>query len=208
MKPAFIVVLAISAFACVRQLPELPHSHFAIGAEPLPPRTSLERFYQATRTVDTTTSDTLTEIIVQPNFRNQYVRCTHLDGPPTHLSLGLRKHSTVKGTTGALLSVEYLASEALVTGGDRSLQLTLNGAILEPGSAGQPAPGRRHTKTEVAVYAVSAEALRQIVAADTANARVFGSAGRCEFPISGHARGLIALFLERELAQPVVAAWR
>jgi hypothetical protein len=55
---------------------------------------------------------------------------------------------------------------------------------------------------------ISTTALHQIVAADTANASVFGQAGKCEFPITGHARGLIALFMERELKTSSVAAWR
>jgi hypothetical protein len=200
MKRGLTALVAALLLGCVRQLPEPLPSQFPLGAQPIPPRALLERFYRASRTVDNAATDTVIQVVVQANFRNAYVRCTQLDGPPTLLSLSLRRHSAVRGATGALLGIEYRASEGLLSGTDRSFHFMLDGAAIEPGPVGDPIPGPPHSQSEIALFSVSAETLRRIIDAGTANARLTGRAGRCEFPISGHARGLIALFMERELA--------
>jgi hypothetical protein len=210
MKPAFATalgVLVVVTTACARHVPPTPAPVAYMSAEPIPSRASLQRYYQVARIVDSTTKDTVTEIVVQANFRNPRVRCSNFDGPPTRLSLTLRKDSSPMATPGALLRLEYQASERLIGHGDRSLQLHLNGETIEPIAVADPNRGEAYARSEVAVYMISTTALHQIVASDTASASVFGEAGRCQIPITGHARGLIALFMERELKTSSLA-WR
>jgi hypothetical protein len=210
-----VVVVAITT-SCAQRIttiqtgPAAPAAQSApvFSPEPIPSRASLQRYYVATKLVDSTTRDTLTDVVVQANFRNPRVRCSSLDGPPTRLSLTLRRDSSPLATPGALLRVEYQASERLISHGDRSLRLFVNGETLEPVPYADPNRGEAYTRSEVAVYVISTAALRQIVVSDTASARVFGQAGSCEFPITGHARGLMALFMEKELKTTSVASWR
>jgi hypothetical protein len=210
MKTLLAVVATVVLAACAHQ-PQ-PHSRnasfFAPGAEPIPPKPLLERFYQVQRGVDSTTSDSIIEIVVQANFRSPRVQCTNLDGPPTRLSLSITRRSAATRTTAVLLGVEYEASEGLLVSGDRSLRLRLNGSELQPMQTPAPARRERFTRSEKMLYAVTAHDLQRIVDADTASVHLEGRAGRCDSPVTGHARGLIALFLERELADLVVAEIR
>ena len=210
MKALLAVVATVVLTACVHQ-PQMQSrnpSFFAPGAEPIPSKALLERFYQVTRSVDSTTHDTIVEIVVQANFRSTRVQCTNLDGPPTRLSLSLARHAPATGASTVLLGVEYEASEGLLAGSARSLQLRLNQASLEPMQMPEPAHREAFTRSEKMLYAVSSHELSRIVAADTASMRLTGRAGQCESPITGHARGLIALFMERELGEVVVAEIR
>jgi hypothetical protein len=210
MKALLAVVATVVLTACVNQ-PQTQSrnpSTFAPGAEPIPSKASLERFYQVTRSVDSATRDTVVEIVVQANFRSARVHCTNLDAPPTRLSLSLSRHAPATGANTVLLGVEYEASEGLLVSGERSLQLRLNDAALEPAQMPEPAHREAFTRSEKMLYAVSSHELSRIVEADTAWMQLTGRAGRCESPITGHARGLIALFMERELADIVVAEIR
>ena len=210
MKALLAVVATVVLTACVHQ-PQTQSrnpSAFAPAAEPIPPKASLERFYQVSRSIDSTTRDTIVEIVVQANFRSPRVQCTNLDGPPTRLSLSLSRHAPATGANTVLLGVEYEASEGLLVSGERSRQLRLNDTALEPVQMPEPARREAFTRSEKMLYAVSSHELTRIVDADTASIRLTGRAGRCESPITGHARGLIALFMERELANIVVAEIR
>jgi hypothetical protein len=206
MKALLVLVVTLGLAACASQPQSTGRnpSFFAPGAEPIPPTPLLERYYQVHRGVDTTTRDSLIEIVVQANFRSPRVQCTNLDGPPTRLSLSITRQSGGGGTS-ALLGVEYEAEEGLLVSGDRSLRLRLNGSALEPMQTAAPAPRARFTRSEKMLYAVTAHDLQRIVDADTASVHLHGRAGRCDSPVTGHARGLIALFLERELADLVLA---
>src|SRR5688500_9726222 len=105
MKTLLAVVAAVFLGACVHQaaLPAANPSTFAPGTDPIPPRAALERFYQVNRFVDSTTSDSVAEVVVQANFRSQRVWCSNLGGPPTRLSLSLVKRATPAGFTSAML---------------------------------------------------------------------------------------------------------
>src|SRR5688572_15176033 len=207
MKALLAVVATVVLAGCAHQPPPQSRnpSFFAPGAEPIPPKPLLERFYQVHRGVDTTTSDSIIEIVVQANFRSPRVQCTNLDGPPTRLSLSITRRSAATRTAAVLLGVEYEASEGLLVTGDRSLRLRLNGSELQPMQTPSPAPRERFTRSEKMLYAVTAHDLQRIVDADTASVHLQGRAGRCDSPVTGHARGLMALFLERELADLVIA---
>ena len=210
MKALLAVVATVVLTACVHQ-PQTQSrnpSFVAHGAEPIPPKASLERFYQVSRSVDSTTRDTVVEIVVQANFRSPRVQCTNLDGPPTRLSLSLSRLAPAAGANTVLLGVEYEASEGLLVSGARSLQLRLDAASLEPAPMPEPAHREAFTRSEKMLYVVSSHELQRIVAADTAWISLTGRAGRCDSPITGHARGLIALFMERELGDVVLAVTR
>ena len=210
MKALLAVVATVVLAACVRQpQPQSRNpSFFAPSAEPMPPKAALERFYQVSRSIDSTTRDSIIEIVVQANFRSPRVQCTNLDGPPTRLSLSVMRLDGAAGTSAVFLGVEYEASEGLVVTGDRSLQLRLNGAQLEPAPTDAPAERAKFTRSEKMLYRMSTHDLQRIVSADTASVHLQGRAGRCDSPVTGHARGLLALFLERELADLVVAEKR
>ena len=207
MKALMAVVATVVLTACVQpsQTQSRNPSAFAPGAEPIPPKASLERFYQVSRSVDSTTRDTVVEIVVQANFRSPRVQCTNLDGPPTRLAISLSRHAAGTDVSPILLGVEYEASEGLLVTGERSLQIRLNGSELEPTQTAEPARRAAFTRSEKMLYTVSSHELQRIVDADTAWVQLHGRAGRCDSPITGHARGLIALFMERELADLVVA---
>ena len=213
MKTLLAVVAAVLLGACARQAvppvaaPTNP-STFAPGTDPIPPRASLERFYQVNRFVDSTTSDSVSEVVVQANFRSQRVWCSNLGGPPTRLSLSLAKHANPGGSTSAMLGVEYEASEGLLVNGEGSLQVRLDGSVLQPPPSGATASADERTRSETMQYAISLEELQRIVGADTASVHLVGRAGRCDSPLTGHARGLIALFIERELGAIAITAKR
>ena len=205
MKALLAALATVVLAACVRQ-PQ-PQSRnpsvFAPSAEPMPPKAALERFYQVSRVIDSTTRDSVIEIVVQANFRSPRVQCTNLDGPPTRLSLSVMRHDGAGGGSAVFLGVEYEASEGLVVTGDRTLQLRLNGVQFEPVPTDAPVRRAQFTRSEKMLYRMSAHDLQRIVNADTASVHLLGRAGRCDSPVTGHARGLIALFLERELADLV-----
>jgi hypothetical protein len=209
MKALLALVATVVLAACVRQpQPQSRNpSFFTPGAEPIPPKAALERFYQVTRGVDSTTRDSVIEIVVQANFRSPRVQCTNLEGPPTRLSLSITRTGST-GSSAVLLGVEYEASEGLIVGGDRSLQLRLDGSEMQPAPTAARAPRETFTRSEKMQYAISAHELLRIVHADTASLHLQGRAGRCDSPVTGHARGLIALFVERELADLLVAEKR
>ena len=207
MKALLALAATVVLTACVHQAQ--PQSRnplvFTPGAEPIPPRGALERFYQVTRSVDSTTRDSVIEIVVQANFRSPRVQCTNLDGPPTRLSLSVTRHTGATGASAVFFGVEYEASEALLVSGKRSLLLRLNGVELQPAQAAEPALREAFTRSERMHYTISPDELRQIVDADTASVHLEGRAGRCDSPVTGLARGLIALFIERELGGVSVA---
>jgi hypothetical protein len=210
MKALLALAATVVLTACVHQ-PQ-PQSRnpsvFTPGAEPVPSAAALERFYQVSRRVDSTTRDSVIEIVVQANFRSPRVQCTNLDGPPTRLSLSLIRNTGATGVSTVFLGVEYEASEGLLVSGARSLHLRLNGSELEPMPAGEPVRRAGFNRTERMHYTVSTNELRRIVDADTASVHLEGRAGRCDSPVTGHARGLIALFMERELRDLVIAEKR
>lgn len=210
MKTLLAVSAAVLLGACVHQPPSPSRnpSLFAPGTDPIPPRASLERFYQVNRFVDSTTSDSVSEVVVQANFRSQRVWCSNIGGPPTRLSLSLAKHANPAGATSAMLGVEYEASEGLLVNGDGSLQVRLDGALLQPLAVGEPAISGQRNRSETVNYAISVDELQRIVGADTASVHLQGRAGRCDSPLTGHARGLIALFIERELGTVATTAKR
>jgi hypothetical protein len=210
MKALLALVATVVLTACPHQPQSQSHtpSAFTPGTEPVPSTALLERFYHVSRSVDSTTRDSVIEIVVQANFRSPRVHCTHLVGPPTRLSLSLTRQTDTTGVNAVLLGVEYEASEALLVGGKRSLLLRLNGSELQPAQAGDPARREAFTRSEKMHYTISSDELRQIVDADTASVHLQGSAGRCDSPVTGHARGLIGLFIERELGDLSAAAKR
>jgi hypothetical protein len=210
MKTLSAVVATVFLAACAHQAapPSRNPSPFVPAAEPMPSKASLGRFYQVSRSVDSTTHDSIAEIVVQANFRSQRVWCSNLEGPPTRLSLSLVRHVTPAGATGVLLGVEYQASEGLLVSGDGSLELKLNGSELHPLQAGEPVRREAFTRSETMHYLISTTELRRIVDADTASMHLQGRAGRCDSPLTGHARGLIALFMERELGSLPIAEKR
>jgi hypothetical protein len=201
MKTLLALVAAVMLNACAHQPPAPTRNPaaFAPGAEPIPPRGSLDRFYQVSRRVDAATADSVTEVVVQANFRSERVWCSNLGGPPTRLSLSLARHVSPEGPTSVLLGVEYEASEALLISGDGLLQVRVNGTTFQPVQASEPIRREGFARSETMHYRITRDELRSIVAADTASVHLNGRAGRCDSPITGIARGLISLFLEREL---------
>jgi hypothetical protein len=210
MKTLPAVAAAVFLAACAHQPPAATRaiSTFTPAAEQIPSKGALERFYHVSRSVDSTTRDSVSEVVVQANFRSARVWCSNLDGPPTRLSISLARHSNPTAGTGVLLAVEYEASEGLLVSGERSLRFRLNGAELQPAQAGDPVRREHFAQSETMHYVVSTTELKRIVDADTASVHLQGRAGQCDSPLTGHARGLIALFLERELADLVVAEKR
>ena len=208
MKTLLAVVAAVLLGACTHAAVRSENpSFFAPGTEPIPPRASLDRFYQVNRFVDSTTTDSISEVVVQANFRSQRVWCSNLGGPPTRLSLSLAKHANL-GAMSAMLGVEYEAAEGLLVNGEGSLQVRLDGAVLQPPPVGATVSGDLSNRSETMQYAITLDELQRIVSADTASVHLVGRAGRCDSPLTGHARGLIALFIERELGIAAITAKR
>ena len=210
MKTLLAVAAAVCLAACAHGTPAAARatSTFVPATEPIPAKGALERFYHVSRSVDSTTRDSVAEIVIQANFRSARVWCSNLGGPPTRLSLSLTRHSNRAAGTGVLLGVEYEAAEGLLVSGERSLRLRLNGAELQPAQAGEPVRRENFARSETMHYLISTHELSRIVNADTASMHLQGRAGQCDSPLSGHARGLIALFLERELSDLVIAEKR
>jgi hypothetical protein len=198
MRILSAAVLALLTAGCVTRLVP-PPSSIPADAEPMPPQELLEPFYQVNRTVHPTHGDTLAELMVQENFHNPRVICSKLDAPPVRVTLSLRKHSSPTGPALALLRVDYEADRPLGPAVGRALQLRLDDATVVPLRFGNPTRATRYGASETTQYVVTPAVLHEIVGAARTSARLSGASGRCDFPISGHARGLIAMFAEREL---------
>jgi hypothetical protein len=199
MKRILLVVAVALVAACATNTASNP-SAFPADAEPVPPQDLLERHYQVNRIVHPASGDTLTELVVQANFLNHRVACSNLKSPPVRVTLMLRKHAPAGGPVLTLLSVDYEAPTPLGPDGDRALHLRLDRATLIPVRYGNATRAMRHSARESMQYVVTAAQLHEIVRAERTSARLSGRAGKCDFPISGQARGLMAMFADRELA--------
>jgi hypothetical protein len=200
MKWLAPAVLLVALVGCQTMPPvETNLGAFPVEAEPIPPQALLERYYQPSHAVDSSTRESVTELLVQANFRNERVRCTRLPRPPIRLSLSLQKRAAPGSVPATLLTVEYDAAEGLLMSDHEAFRIHLGATTLAPSELGGPLHAERLGGTEIRIYAVTDGDLRQIVGAESAFARLSGRAGICQMPISGHARGLIAMFLDREL---------
>ena len=204
MRMLSAAALVLLATGCVTRLVP-PRSSIAADAEPMPPQELLEPFYRVNRTVHSTRGDTLVELLVQENFHNPQVTCSKLNAPPVRVTLSLRKHSSPVGPALALLRVDYEADRPLGPAVGRALQLRLDDATVVPLRFGNPTRATRYGASETTHYVVTPDVLHEIVGAARTSARLSGASGRCDFPISGHARGLIAMFAERELGAAAMA---
>lgn len=194
--------LSLATAACVTRT--LPVRNMFPDGEPVPSETLLEAYYRPTRSVHPTRGDTITDLMVQDNFRSGRVACSNLDSPPVRVTLTLRKHAPHGMSALTLLRVDYEEERPLGPDADRALQLHLDEATIVPTRFGNPTRATRYGASETIQFLVSPAVLQEIATAERTSARLSGRRGRCDFPITGHARGLIAMFAERELGAPAL----
>lgn len=196
-----LLSIAAASAACAPARPSMAGTSPGLNAEQTQGNSRLERAYKVKKSEDEFTKDSIVELVFQDLRRDSRVACTNIYGPPSSLSLMVRKFVDRESGRSVLLNVSYAASDWLFATSEESLHLLLDGSVTSLSTRARPKTdvGSGGTVYEDAWYYPTTQQLKAMAEADSARIRVVGTKGRCDFPLTEQGKSLLGMFVEREL---------